>query len=70
MMEKHSHSRCKYVPEIHCTQTFTCIECFKEEDEWVKRWVRYLRIKERTHYPAQAVVYNKENKIIRTKSNL
>jgi hypothetical protein len=49
----HSHSSCKYVPEIDCPKTFTCVECFKEEDVWVKRWVRYLKIREYMHYPRQ-----------------
>ena len=70
MTETHSHSRCKYVPEITCPKTFTCIECFKEEDVWVKRWVRYLRILEYTHYPAHDVLYNQETKKIRSETNL
>ena len=68
--EMHSQSRCKYVPEITCPKTFTCIECFKEEDVWVKRWVRYLKIQEYMHYPAHEIVQNQETKKIRTETNL
>jgi hypothetical protein len=47
----HSDFRCKYVQEIECPRTFTCVECFKQEDEWVKRWIRYLRLRKYTSYP-------------------
>jgi hypothetical protein len=43
-------SKCKYVPEIECLEMSSCIQCFKEEDLWVKRWVRYLKLRENRAY--------------------
>ena len=37
---------CKYVPEIECIGTISCVECFKEEDVWVKRWILYIKLRE------------------------
>ena len=68
MAEKNSHSICKYVKEVICPQTFTCVECFKEEDVWIKRWVRYLRLKEDKR--VRDVKSRKESKLLRAKKRL